>query len=149
MSVLITDDFSIFNTCSKNYRVGVFTKKSKYQSVNLKINELRNNNAMRVRKGTVRVFESSFDDAAIYPPRFNNYAIELNVVDNEGDLTKRVDTIITALKTMNKKATINIHNWNKVVSREVRHTCGSAMNAVVHKHGLTTTVQDNVKTIKV
>lgn len=149
MSVLITDDFSIFNTCSKNYRVVVFNKKSKYSSVNIKINELRNKNSMRVRKGTVRIIEDSFNNTDIYPPRFNNYVIELNVTENEGDLTSRVNTIISTLKTINKNATITIHNWDKVASRQVRHTCGSKMNAVIEKHGVTTTVQNNTKIIKV
>jgi hypothetical protein len=149
MSVLITDDFSIFNTQSKNYRLVIFVKKTKYNSVNLKINELRNNNSIRVRKGTLRIIEDSFNNTDIYPPRFNNYVIELNVTENEGDLTNRVDTIISTLKTLNKSATINIHNWDKISSRQVRHTCGSKMNAVVHKHGVTTTNQNNVKTIKV
>lgn len=149
MSVLITDDFSIFNTYSKNYRLVMFVKKTKYNSVNLKINELRNNNSVRVRKGTLRIIEDAFNNTDIYPPRFNNYAIELNVTDKEGDLANRVDTIISTLKTLNKNATINIHNWDKVVSRQVRHTCGSKMNAVVYKHGATTSNQNSVKTIKV
>lgn len=149
MSVLITDDFSIFNTRSKNYRLVIFVKKTKYNSVNLKINELRNNNSIRVRKGTLRIIEDSFSNTDIYPPRFNNYAIELNVTDKEGDLTSRIDTIISTLKSLNKNATINIHNWDKVASRQVRHTCGSKMNAVVYKHGVATTNQNNVKTIKV
>lgn len=149
MSVLITDDFSIFNENSKNYRVVVFAKKSKYGSVTCSVNELRNNNAVRLRKGTLRVIENTFDDASIYPPRFNNYVIELAVGERNKDLTNNVDIIITVLKSLNKHATINIHNWDKVTTRQVRHTRGSVMNAVVAKHGLTSTVQNNVKTIKV
>lgn len=149
MSVLITDDFSIFNTYSKNYRVVIFNKKTKYNSVNLKINELRNNNSNRVRKGTLRIFEDSFDNTDIYLPRFNNYIIVLNVTEKESDLTNRVDTIISTLKTLNKNATIMIHNWDKVTSRQVRHTCGSKMNAIIYKHGVTTSNQNTVKTIKV
>ena len=149
MSVLITDDFSIFGSRSKNYRVAVFAKKSKHASVTLKVDELRKNNAMRLRKGTLRVIENTFDDASIYPPRFNNYAIELNVTDTSYGLEGNVDTIITTLKSLNKNATITINNWNKVTSREVRHTCGSKMNAIVQKHGLATSVQNNIKIIKV
>lgn len=149
MSVLITDDFSIFNETSKNYRVVVFAKKSKYGSVMRTVEQLRNNNAVRLRKGTLRVIENTFDDAAIYPPRFNNYAIELAIGERNGDLTNNVDMIITTLKALNKHATINIHNWNAVSTGKVRHTKGSALNAVVAKHGLTTIVQNNVKTIKV
>jgi hypothetical protein len=149
MSVLITDDFSIFGSHSKNYRVVTFAKKSKHASVTLKVSELRMNNAMRLRKGTLRVVENTFDDEAIYPPRFNNYAIELNVTDTSYELEGNVDTIITTLKALNKNATITINNWNKVTSREVRHTCGSKMNAIVQKHGLTTSVQNNTKIIKV
>ena len=149
MSVLITDDFSIFNETSKNYRVVVFAKKSKYGSVSCNVEQLRNNNAVRLRKGTLRVVESTFDDATIYPPRFNNYVIELAVGERNGDLTNNVDMIITTLKALNKHATINIHNWNAVTTRQVRHTCGSAMNAVVAKHELASTVQNGVKIIKV
>ncbi len=149
MSVLITDDFSIFGSRSKNYRVVTFAKKCKHASVTLKVSELRKNNAMRLRKGTLRVVENTFDDAAIYPPRFNNYAIELNVTDTSYGLEGNVDTIITTLKALNKNATITINNWNKVTSREVRHTCGSKMKAIVQKHGLTTSVQNNTKIIKV
>jgi hypothetical protein len=149
MSVLITDNFSIFNETSKNYRVVIFAKKSKYGSVTRNIEELRNNNAVRLRKGTLRVIENTFDDTSIFPVRFNNYAIELAVTERNGDLTNNVDTIIATLKSMNKHATINIHNWNAVTTRQIRHTCGSAMNAVVAKHGLTSTVQNNIKTIKV
>ena len=149
MSVLITDDFSIFNESSKNYRVVVFAKKSKYGSVTLKVEKLRNDNAVRLRKGTLRVIENTFDDAAIYPPRFNNYAIQLAVTDRNKDLSSNVDTIITTLKALNKNATISIRNWDKVITRQVRDTSGSKINAVVEKHGLTTSVQNNVKTIKV
>lgn len=149
MSVLITDDFSIFNETSKNYRVVVFAKKSKYGSVTRKVEKLRNDNAVRLRKGTLRIIESTFDDAAIFPPRFNNYAIELAVRERNGDLTNNVDMIITTLKSLNKNATINIHNWNDVITRQVRDVCGSKMNAVVAKHGVTSNLQKNVKTIKV
>lgn len=149
MSVLITDDFSVFERLFKNYRVVTFTKKSKHPSVSIKVNELRSKNAMRIRKGTMRVFESTFDDHGLYPARFNNYVIELNVTDKSFGLEGNVDMIITTLKALNKHATININNWDKVATRQVRHTCGSKMNAIVYKHGLTTTVQDNIKTIKV
>ena len=149
MSVLITDDFSIFNETSKNYRVVVFAKKSKYGSVTRKVEQLRNDNAVRLRKGTLRVIESTFDDATIFPPRFNNYAIELAVGERNGDLSNNVDMIITTLKSLNKHATINIHNWNAVTTRQVRDVCGSNMNAVVTKHGLASTVQNGVKIIKV
>ena len=103
MSVLITDDFSIFGSSSKNYRVVTFAKKSRHQSINNKVDELRKNNAMRLRKGTLRVIENTFDDAAIYPPRFNNYSIELNVTDTSYDLEGNVDTIITPYFKINKK----------------------------------------------
>jgi hypothetical protein len=149
MSVLITDDFSVFDSSSKNYRVVTFVKKSRHQSITNKVDELRKNNAMRLRKGTLRVVENTFDDAAIYPPRFNNYSIELNVTDTNYDLVGNVDTIITTLKSLNKHATINITNWDKVTSREIRYIRGSNMNVIVAKHGLTSTVQNNTKTIKV
>lgn len=149
MSVLITDDFSIFERCSKNYRVVTFTKNSRHPSVAIKVNELRNKNAMRVRKGTLRVFDSTFDNTSLYPPRFNNYIIELSVTDTGAGLEDRVDTIITTLKALKKHATININNWDKVTSREIRHTRGSKMNAVVEKHNVSTTVQNGIKTIKV
>ena len=149
MSVLITDDLSIFEQSSKNHRVVTFAKQTKYRSVSNAINELRTKNNLRVRKGTLRILETGFDDTAVYLPRFNNYSIELNVTDKNGQLTNNVDTIITSLKALNKNATITIHNWNKVISREIRHTCGSKMNAVVNKHGCTSTLNNNTKIIKV
>lgn len=149
MSVLITDDFSIFEQSSKNYRVVTFAKKSKYQSISNKVEQLKTDNAIRVRKGTLRILETGFDDTALYLPRFNNYSIELNVTHKNGDLTNNVDTIITTLRGLKKNATITIHNWNKVISREIRNTCGSKMNAVIAKHGLTSTFHNNTKIIKV
>lgn len=157
MSVLITNDVTTLNESINAFRIVSFNRQSKYGSVNKMLDGLRTTYAMRVRKGTLRVNNTSFVDASLYPPKFNNYNIVLRAADGKNilPLHDTLRDIINGLRTINKTATITIKDWNNMVNKTYRATHPSEIQAIINEFNLTATNQVNengvivAKTIKV
>lgn len=157
MSVLITNDDTTLNESLNAFRIVSFNKQTKYGSVNKKLDALRNANAMRIRKGTLRVNNTSFTNPCLYPPKFNNYNIVLRAADGKNilPLDGTLRDIITGLRSINKTATITIKDWNNMVNGSYRATRPSQIQAIINEFNLTATIQMNengivvAKTIKV
>lgn len=157
MSVLITNDVTTLNESINAFRIVSFNRQSKYGSVNKMLDGLRTTHAMRLRKGTLRVNNTSFTDTALYPPKFNNYNIVLRAADGKNilPLHNTLRDIIVGLRSINKTATITIKDWNNMVEGSYRATRPSQIQAIINEFNLTATNQVNengivvVKTIKV
>lgn len=145
MSVLITNDVTTLNESINAFRIVSFNKQSKYGSVNKMLDELRTTYAMRLRKGTLRVNNTSFTETGLYPPKFNNYNIVLRAAEgkNELSLDGTLRDIVNGLRSINKTATITIKNWDNMLSNVYKGCRPSHIQAIINEFNLTATNQVN------
>lgn len=145
MTVLITNDITTFREIGKNYRVVIFVNTSKHSHDIEAVNTLKNENAMRIRKATLRVFDGQFEFAYkdLYPPRFNNYSIVYRVTDYNTNVLGYLEGLLSSLAEANKSATITIKDWQKIQTRTARYARPSAFNALFDKYTATASLQEN------
>lgn len=143
MSVLITNDLHTFEQNSNSFRIVVFNKVGDKPSVAASLNQIREKNALRIRKGTLRVNNGNFDNNALYPPKFNNYNIVLRAIEGNGSLFGNVQAILDKLTTLNKNGTITIKNWENVMNHNTKTLIGrpSKFKALFEQYNATSTNQ--------
>ena len=145
MTVLITNDIHTFREIGKNYRVVIFANSSKHIHDIDAINTLKNENAMRIRKATLRIFDSSFQYSQkdLYPTRFNNYSIVYRVTEYNTNVLGYMNGLLSTLAEANKSATVTIKDWQKVRTRAARYARPSEFNALFEKYNATVSLQEN------
>lgn len=120
MSVLITNDFQTFDENANKFRVVILTNGSNRPEASERTNRIKAANGMRLRKGTLRVFEGDFSVHDLYPAKFNNYTIILRAHSGNIRIYKDLETIFVTLASLNKSATVMVRGWNNIVKRTAR-----------------------------
>ena len=104
---------------------------------------------MRVRKGTLRVNDTTFENPDLYLPKFNNYNIILRATNANVRIYKSLETILETLASINKSATITIKEWNHIASRTAHFSRPSKFQALFAQYNADVTNQTNAEGIVV